>query len=210
VPVIHTTMVAIGKKVHNKLFKRDKLQLAGSAPLHILANYNLPLNRALGIQLNFGVILSTVIYEITSKEVRDSYWYMLKTSAEYRKSVLKPSVVFLALPMIIEFSFNKYITSSSISLGVILSLCYPLFLVYMARAIAKKGTKSISVSSNGMDVSIGDKSKLIDWKQVAGISESVKYLFVLSNGGNFMCIPKRAFSNESVLTEFKTVVQKNA
>jgi large-conductance mechanosensitive channel len=63
---------------------------------------------------------------------------MLKTSAEYRKSVLKPSVVFLALPVIIEFAFNKSITSSSISLGVILSLCYPLFLVYMARAIAKK------------------------------------------------------------------------
>ena len=33
---------------YNKLFKWDKLQLAGSAPLHILANYNLPLNRALG------------------------------------------------------------------------------------------------------------------------------------------------------------------
>jgi len=32
---------------YNKLLKRDKLQLAGSAPLHILANYNLPLNRAL-------------------------------------------------------------------------------------------------------------------------------------------------------------------
>ncbi len=30
-----------------KLFKQDKLQLAGSAPLHILANYNLPLNRVL-------------------------------------------------------------------------------------------------------------------------------------------------------------------
>mgnify|MGYP006957637540 CR=1 FL=1 len=35
--------------IPNKLFKRDKLQLAGSASLHILANYNLPLNRALGL-----------------------------------------------------------------------------------------------------------------------------------------------------------------
>jgi hypothetical protein len=35
------------KNAYNKLLKRDKLQLAGSAPLHILANYNLPLNRAL-------------------------------------------------------------------------------------------------------------------------------------------------------------------
>jgi len=135
---------------------------------------------------------------------------MLKTSAEYRKSVLKPSAIFLFLPVIVEFIFNKSITSSSIGLGVALSLIYPLFLVYMARAIAKKGAKSISVSSSGMDVSIGDKTKLIDWKQVSGISESVKYLFILSNGGNFMCIPKRAFSNDSVLTEFKTVVQKNA
>ncbi len=37
------------KNAYNKLLKRDKLQLASSAPLHILANYNLPLNRALGI-----------------------------------------------------------------------------------------------------------------------------------------------------------------
>jgi hypothetical protein len=35
------------EKATKKRFKRDKLQLAGSAPLHILANYNLPLNRAL-------------------------------------------------------------------------------------------------------------------------------------------------------------------
>jgi hypothetical protein len=37
------------KNAYNKLLKRDKLQLASSAPLHILANYNLPLNRALYI-----------------------------------------------------------------------------------------------------------------------------------------------------------------
>jgi hypothetical protein len=36
-----------GVNYTNKLFKWDKLQLAGSAALHILANYNLPLNRAL-------------------------------------------------------------------------------------------------------------------------------------------------------------------
>ena len=38
--------------LYNKLFKWDKLQLASSAPLHILANYNLPLNRALGDKMS--------------------------------------------------------------------------------------------------------------------------------------------------------------
>jgi hypothetical protein len=52
---------------YNKLFKWDKLQLAGSAPLHILANYNLPLNRALGINMN----LDELVASVTEVELRE-------------------------------------------------------------------------------------------------------------------------------------------
>ena len=38
--------------LHKKRFKWEELQLADSTPLHILVNYNLPLNRALAL-INF-------------------------------------------------------------------------------------------------------------------------------------------------------------
>jgi hypothetical protein len=154
--------------------------------------------------------LSSVSYEITDKEVVDSYWYMMKHSKEYRVSILKFSVLFLASPIAIEFLIRHSITPISISLGAFFFLCYPFFLVHVARSIAKKGAKLISVSPTGMDVSIATQSKSIDWKHVAGISESDKYLFILSNGGNFMCIPKRAFENMTSLNEFKQVIIGNA
>ena len=47
--------------VANKLFKWDKLQLASSAALHILANYNLPLNRALYTRQAMKTILSLLL-----------------------------------------------------------------------------------------------------------------------------------------------------
>lgn len=93
----------------------------------------------LRIQSNFVGILSTVKYEITSKEVRDSYWYMLKIASKYRKSILKHTMILHVIPVIIEFIFNKSITSYSIILGVILSLSYPIYMAYMATAIAKRG-----------------------------------------------------------------------
>jgi hypothetical protein len=154
--------------------------------------------------------LSSVSYEITDKEVVDSYWYMMKHSNQYRISILMFSAFFLVFPLAIEFLMRHSITSLSLSLGVIFFLCYPILLVHMARAIAKKGVKLINVLPKGMEVSIATQTRTIDWKNVAGISESEKYLFILSIGGNFMCIPKRAFENRTSLNEFKQVVIENA
>ncbi|NQY35602.1 MAG: YcxB family protein [Alteromonadaceae bacterium] len=154
--------------------------------------------------------MASVNYEVSDKEVIDSYWLMLRTSKVYLKKVLVHALFFLIFPMLIELAISKSISIYSICIGVVFVCIYPVMVIFLARKMAKKGSKTISVSAKGMDVSIGVKNKLIDWKQVGGIEESDKYLFVLSNAGNFMCIPKRAFSNESVLTEFKTVVQTNA
>jgi len=41
----------------NKRLNRDKLQLAGSASLHIIANNNLPIKRALGVFCFSGIYL---------------------------------------------------------------------------------------------------------------------------------------------------------
>ena len=40
------------------------------------------------------------------------------------------------------------------------------------------------------------------------MSESVNHLYILSTGGNFMCISKRAFSNAGAYIEFRTILQK--
>jgi hypothetical protein len=79
------------KSKYNKLLKRDKLQLAGSAPLHILANYNLPLNRALGADSDSSVF-----------RYFEHFSFCIAVKAGQDSSVKKYSSVF-----ILTFLFNN-------------------------------------------------------------------------------------------------------
>ncbi|NQZ06328.1 MAG: YcxB family protein [Algicola sp.] len=152
--------------------------------------------------------MATVNYQVTDAEVIDSYWFMLKTSRVYLKKILIHCAVFLSLPMLINLLQNQSISLLSIVIGFAFAFIYPFVMVYLARKMARKGAKTISVSTQGMNVAIGDRTKRIDWQQVGGVEENDKYLFILSNAGNFMCIPKRAFTESNELATFKSIVQQ--
>jgi hypothetical protein len=151
-----------------------------------------------------------VNYEVTTKEVIDSYLYMIRNSNPYRNKILTYAVLVLVIPISIHYMIYGTVTLTAVFYSLGLMALFPLTLVYLARAIAKKGEKKIVVSDVGMEVTVSGKWQAIGWEQVAELFEDNEHLIVLAKTGNFMCIPKRAFKDSETLETFKKVVAENA
>jgi hypothetical protein len=151
-----------------------------------------------------------VNYEVTTKEVIGSYWYMIRNSKPYRNKILTYAVLVVLVTISIRYMIYGTVTFTAVfySLGFI--AIFPLILVYLARAIAKKGEKKITVSDVGMEVTVSGKWQAIGWDQVAGLCGDNEHIIILATTGNFMCIPKRAFADSETLNNFKKVVAENA
>lgn len=147
--------------------------------------------------------MNIVTYEVSSREVIDSYWEMIRNSSRYRLKILRFSLLIFVLPFAIELGIRKEISSISVLIAITFAIASPLLAVYFGRKLARKGPKTISLSDDGMSVSIGDNSSYIKWDRVGGVEESDNFLFILSKTGNFMCVPKMAFKTKESFTDFK-------
>jgi hypothetical protein len=121
---------------YNKLFRRDKKKWVGSAPLHILVNFNLPFNRALGLSVGCKVIMNNLndIVAVYHKELRkgdilvaynELVKFLMNTRTELVKKLDHQYSFAKILHGYMDYTYfyytNDFLKSKKLKLGLVLN-----------------------------------------------------------------------------------------
>lgn len=143
----------------------------------------------------------TIQYNVTPNEVTKSYIQQLRYSSAFRIRILTyAGLIFLIsfLPKLLRqgFRLSDFITALLLGCSVILLL--PL----ASRLFTKSQQRTLTISPEGIQTSIGAQSGTIPWAKIADIVEDGDYIFVIGRTDNSFLIPSRAFASSSQRSTF--------
>ncbi len=143
----------------------------------------------------------TIQYSVTPNEVTKSYIQQLRYSSPFRVRILMfAGLIFLIyfLPKLLRqgFHLSDLITALLLGCGVVVLL--PL----ASRLLTKPQQRTLTISPEGIQTSIGAQAGTIPWANVVDIVEDDDYIFVIGRTGNSFLIPSRAFASSGQRSAF--------
>lgn len=94
--------------------------------------------------------------------------------------------------------------------GVVISLLIALlivgFFILFPQIMFKPQMRTLTVSKNGIETSIGKMDKHVDWKEINKIENSGETIAIIRKNLNAFLVPRRAFGTEQERNDFLTKV----
>jgi hypothetical protein len=184
----------------------------GISPRSVTANRSsvkslLQYEQAYILTTYLGVLCMTIQYSVTPNEVTKSYIQQLRYSSAFRIRILTFAVLIFLIYFLTKllrqgFRLSDLIVALLLGCGVIILL--PL----TSRLLTKPQQRTLTISQEGIQTSIGAQTGTIPWAKVADVVDDGDYIFVIGRTGNSFLIPSRAFASSGQRNAFLEMLAK--
>lgn len=141
-------------------------------------------------------------YQVSSQDIRSGYFYLLKHSPRYRRSIALYSVLFFSLPLLLGLGLSGQIQTYHLVEAIVFGSGFWLLIPFASRLLSGKGYKKIAIDETGIQVDVGRQSKKLNWKSVGEVQASEEHIYIVARTANFMCIPKQQIDKPEIAEAF--------
>lgn len=147
-------------------------------------------------------------YQISRYDLVKVYFYNLFHSGRTQLIVFGFSALTIVMTLAFRISGKYKITGFDILVAVINGLAICLIVMPLVFFItAKTQKRSLRITSEGIDTTIGLQAGTVQWSQVLTIIETNDFLIITGKSGNAFSIPHSAFANPETQKRFASLAK---
>ena len=138
----------------------------------------------------------TVSYSVRRLDVVRAYFRQLRFSSVFRRRVVLYSGVAVLL-FIAVWSLRYGFQIATVIWAAVIGLLFVALLPFFMAVFVKSVRRILTITSEGIETTIGTKTALIPWRKVEDVVEDGTQIYIIGQSGNSFVVPSVAFGSST-------------